>query len=176
MRADQGRGIEGRERAFLETPPLIGKDLTLILRADSTAPVFNDEEKRARATTQVQKVAREGYRFDAGGLAKSTACDRAITLVAGARHVGTSSFPRTCQRSHKRFAPSCGPSGPVVRPKSCEAIPFVSRWGLTRSHRAAKVQSPQPSPKGPGPTQSDSPRAFSAALGRYDVRALYSHD
>ena len=114
----------------METPPLIGKDLALILRADSTAPVLNDEEKRARATTQVHKVALEGYRFDAGGLAKSTGCDRAITLVAGARHAGTSPFPRTCQRSHKRFAPSCGPSGPVVRPKSWQAIPFVSLGGL----------------------------------------------
>ena len=121
----------------METPPLIGKDLALILRADSTAPVLNDEEKRARATTQVHKVALEGYRFDAGGLAKSTGCDRAITLVAGARHVGTSPFPRTCQRSHKRFAPGCGPSGPVVRPKSWQAIPFVSLGGLETVPRAS---------------------------------------
>jgi hypothetical protein len=28
-----------------------GKDPALILRADNSAPVFNDEEKRARATT-----------------------------------------------------------------------------------------------------------------------------
>jgi hypothetical protein len=58
-----------------------------MLRADTTAPVLNDEEKRARATTQVHKLTREGYRFDAGGLAFWAGCDRATTLVAGARHV-----------------------------------------------------------------------------------------
>ena len=100
-----------------------------MIRADSTAPVFNDEEKRARATTQVHKVARDGYRCDPAGLAFWAGCDGSTTRVAGARHVG--SFPHgMCQLSHKRFAPSCGASGPVVRPKSWEAIPFVSLGGL----------------------------------------------
>ena len=90
-RQGRGRDVESRKRAFFETPPRLGRDLALILRADSTAPVFNDEEKRARATTQVHKVARDGDRFDVGGLAFWAGCDRATTLVAGARHVGTSS-------------------------------------------------------------------------------------
>ena len=56
----RGRGIESRERVFLGTPPLLGKDPALMIRADTTAPVFNDEEKPARATTQVHKVTRDG--------------------------------------------------------------------------------------------------------------------
>jgi len=96
----RGRGIESWERAFLENPLLLTKDPALMVRADTTAPVFNDEEKRARATTQVHKVAREGYRFDVGGLAFWAGCDRPTTLVAGARHVG--SFPHgMCQLSHR---------------------------------------------------------------------------
>jgi hypothetical protein len=82
------RDVESRKRAVLEMPPRLGKDPALILRADSTAPVFNDEEKRARATTQVHKVARESYRSDVGSLAFWARCDRATTLFAGARHVG----------------------------------------------------------------------------------------
>ena len=70
-----------------ETPPLLGKDLALMIRADTTAPVVNDEEKLARATTQAHKAARDGYRFDVGTFAIWAGCDRATTLVAGARHV-----------------------------------------------------------------------------------------
>jgi hypothetical protein len=87
-RPGRGRGVESRERAFLETSRLLGKHPALMLRADTTAPVVNDEEKRARATTQVHKVARESYRFDVAGSAFWAGCDRATTLVAGARHVG----------------------------------------------------------------------------------------
>ena len=58
-----------------------------MFRAETTAPVFNDEEKRARATTQVHQAAREGYRLDVGALAFWARCDRATTLVAWARHV-----------------------------------------------------------------------------------------
>ena len=65
----------------------LGKDPALMLGAHTTAPVFNDEEKAARATTQVHKVAGEGYRFDVGSLAFWAECDRATTLVAGALHV-----------------------------------------------------------------------------------------
>ena len=71
-----------------ETPPLLAKDPAPMIRADTTAPVFNDEEKRARATTQAHKAARDGYRFDVGTFAIWAGCDRATTLVAGARHVG----------------------------------------------------------------------------------------
>ena len=71
-----------------ETPPLLGKDLALMIRADTTAPVVNDEEKLARATTQAHKAARDGYRFDVGTFAIWAGCDRATTLVAGAQHVG----------------------------------------------------------------------------------------
>jgi hypothetical protein len=58
-RSGTGRGIESRDRAFPETPPLIGNP-ALRLRADTAAAVFNDEEKRARTTTQVHKVHRQG--------------------------------------------------------------------------------------------------------------------
>ena len=60
-----------------------------MLRADTTAAVVNDEEKRARAATQVHKVARQGYRFDVAGSAFWAGCDRAITLVTGTRHSGS---------------------------------------------------------------------------------------
>ena len=40
-----------------ETAPLLVKDLALMIRADTTAPVVNDEEKIARATTQTHKAA-----------------------------------------------------------------------------------------------------------------------
>jgi hypothetical protein len=118
VRPGRGRGIESRERAFprdpstifLETPPLLGKDPALMLRADTTAPVFNDEEKRARATTQVQKLVREGYCGDVGGSAFWAGCDRATTLVAGARHVG--SFPHgMCQLSPNDSRPVVGRRG-----------------------------------------------------------------
>ena len=72
----------------LETPPLLGKDPALMLRAYTTAPVFNDEEKRARATTQVHKVARDGYRLGVGTLAFWAVRDSSTTLFARARHVG----------------------------------------------------------------------------------------
>ena len=68
-----------------------GKDPALILRADNSAPVFNDEEKRARATAQVHKVTREDYRCDVGTFAIWAGCDWATTLVGVAQHVGTSS-------------------------------------------------------------------------------------
>ena len=58
-----------------------------MIRADTTTPVVNDEEKLARATTQAHKAARDGYRFDVGTFAIWAGCDRAITLVAGAQHV-----------------------------------------------------------------------------------------
>jgi hypothetical protein len=91
--------IESRVRKFPETRSLPAKDPALMLRTDTTAPVFNDEEKRARATTQEHKVARDRYRFDEGGLAFWAGCDGAITLVVGAQHAG--SFPHgICQLSH----------------------------------------------------------------------------
>jgi hypothetical protein len=40
-----------------------------MIRADTTAPVVNDEEKLARAATQAHKAARGGYRFDVGTFA-----------------------------------------------------------------------------------------------------------
>ncbi len=85
----------------------LGNDPALMLRADTNAPVFNDEEKRARATTQVHEVARESYRFDVGGLTFWAGCDRATTLVAWVRHVGSASFPaRNVPAETQRFAPS----------------------------------------------------------------------
>jgi hypothetical protein len=104
-RQGRGRDVESRKRAFLETSTRLGKDPALILRADSTAPVFNDEEKRARATTQVHKVAREGYRCDVGGLAFWARCDRATTLFAGLGMLGSSAY---CSRE------SCGFRGSGV--------------------------------------------------------------
>ena len=116
----------------LDTPQRPAKDPAPMLRADTTAPVFNDEEKPARATAQVHKVARVGYRSDVGGSAFSAGCDRATTLIAVARHVGIHRLPHgACQPSRKRFAPSLGRRGPNVWPKSREAIPFVSLGGLT---------------------------------------------
>ena len=70
-----------------ETAPLLAKDPALMIRADTTAPVVNDEEELARATTQAHKAARDGYRFDVGTFAIWAGCNRATTLVAGARHV-----------------------------------------------------------------------------------------
>ena len=108
-----------------------------MIRADSTAPVFNDEEKRARATTQVHKVARDGYRCDPAGLAFWAGCDGSTTRVAGARHVG--SFPHgMCQLSHKRFAPSCGASGPGCKAEVVGSDPFRQLWGIT--HGPARGQ------------------------------------
>ena len=72
----------------LETPQRPAKDPAPMLRADTTAPVFNDEEKPARATAQVHKVARVGYCSDVGGAAFSAGSDRATTLIFVARHVG----------------------------------------------------------------------------------------
>ena len=71
-----------------ETPPLLAKDPALMIRADTTAPIFNDVEKHARATTQVHKVARGGYSSDVGTFAFWAGCNSATTLFAGARHVG----------------------------------------------------------------------------------------
>ena len=48
----------------------------------------------------------------------------------------------TCQLNHKRFAPSCGTSGPVARPKSLHAIPLVYLVGFTRGalwHRRSRM-------------------------------------
>jgi hypothetical protein len=120
-----------------ETLPLLAKDPALILRADSAAPVFNDEEKLARTTTQVHKVARDRYRFDVGTITFWAGCDRATTLVAGARHVEPHPHGM-CQLIHKRFAPSWGASGPVVRPKSRGVIPFVSLGKLHTSRRGTR--------------------------------------
>jgi hypothetical protein len=69
-----------------------------MIRADTTAPVANDEEKLARATTQAHKAARDGYRFDVGTFAIWAGCDRATTLVAGAQHVGDSLAELRCGR------------------------------------------------------------------------------
>ena len=71
----------------LETPQRPAKDPAPMLRADTTAPVFNDEEKPARATAQVHKVARVGYCSDVGGSAFPAECDRATTVIYVARHV-----------------------------------------------------------------------------------------
>ena len=95
--------------------------------ADSTglpsrAPVFNDEEKRAGATTQVDKVAREGYCFYVAvwhfgqGVTGRPPCSLGLGML------GLRRFPHgMCQLSHKRFAPSCGAPGPVV-------VGQVGRW------------------------------------------------
>jgi len=48
----------------------------------------------------------------------------------------------TCQLNHKRFAPSCGTSGPVARPKSLHAIPLVYLVRFTRGalwHRRSRM-------------------------------------
>ena len=96
----------------LETPQRPAKNPAPMLRANTTAPVFNDEEKPARATAQVHKVARVGYCSDVGGSAFSAGCDRATTLIAVARHVGIHRLPHgACQPSRKRFAPSLGRRG-----------------------------------------------------------------
>ena len=129
----------------METPPLIGKDLALILRADTTAPVFNDEEKRARAYnpgTQSCSL-RATASTSAAWQSRQGVTGRPLWSL-GLGMLGPHRLPHgTCQRSHKRFAPSCGPSGPVVRPKSWEAIPFVSLGGLQTVPRAsANVRCP----------------------------------
>ena len=117
-------------RKFLETRSLPAKDPALMLGTDSTAPVFNDEEKRARATTQEHKVARDRYRFDEGGLAFWADCDRAITLVVGAQHAG--SFPHgICQLSHKRFAPKLPAVGAGCKAKVVGRDSFRQPWGIT---------------------------------------------
>ena len=60
------------------------------------------------------------------------------TRVAGARHVGTS-FPHgMCQLSHKRFAPSCGASGPGCKAEVVGSDPFRQPWGIT--HGPARGQ------------------------------------
>ena len=123
----------------LEILRIQARDPALMLRTDTSATVFDDEEKRARATTQVHKVAGEGYRSDAGGSASWAGCDRTTTLVAGARHVETSSLSaRDVPTQPRRFAPSCGPSGRLHAPKSREGMPLVSLsdWGTVR-HRSA---------------------------------------
>jgi hypothetical protein len=71
----------------LESPQGPAKDPAPMLRADTTPPVFNDEEKPARATAQVHKVARVGYCSDVGGSAFSAERDTATTLIFVARHV-----------------------------------------------------------------------------------------
>ena len=78
-------------------PALLEEVPALMLRAETTAAVVNHEEKRARVTTQIHKVAREGDRFDVGGSALWAGCDRATTLVAWARHLG-SHTPRVRER------------------------------------------------------------------------------
>ena len=105
---------------------LQGRDPALMLRAGNSASVFDNEEKRARAATQVHKVAREGYRSDAGGSASWAGCDRTTTLVAGARHVETPSSARNVPTEPRRFAPSCGPSGRLHAPKSWESMSLFS--------------------------------------------------
>ena len=107
---------ERRHGKTLDSPQPPAKSTALMLRADTPAPVFHDEEKRAPAATQVHKVARDAYRFDVGGPAFSAGCDRATTLVAGARHVGIHRLLHgTCQRSDKRFTPSSRHRGRMHR-------------------------------------------------------------
>jgi hypothetical protein len=98
-----------------------------MLRADTIAPVFNDVEKRARATTQVNKLVREGYRSDVSGLAFWAGRDRATTLIAGARHVGTSSLlARNMPAEPTNDCATLRAVDSFVRPKSWQVIPFVS--------------------------------------------------
>ena len=109
----------------LDTLRIEARDPALMLRTNTSASVFDDEEKRARATTQVHKVAREGYRSDAGGSAFWAGCDCTTTLVAGARHVRTSSLSaRNVPTEPQRFAPSCGSSGPVATAEVVASDPF----------------------------------------------------
>ena len=111
----------------LETPQRSAKDPAPTLRADTTAPVFNDEEKPARATAQEHKVARVRYRSDVGGSAFSAGCDRATTLIAVARHVEIHRFCRTERASRAQtIRAKSGRRGRNVWQKSREAIPFVS--------------------------------------------------
>lgn len=100
------------------------KSAALKLWAEAAAPVLNDGEKRARATTQVDEVARERDRSDVGDSALWAVRDRA-TLITWVRH-GTAGLPHgTCRLSHTQFAPRFGPSRRVGTLKSLEAIPLV---------------------------------------------------
>ena len=114
----------------LETPQRPAKDPAPMLRADTTAPVFNDEEKPARATAQVHKVARVRYRSDVGGSAFYAGCDRATTLIAVARHVEIHRLPHgACQPSRKRFAPSLGRRGRMCgRSRGKRSLSSALEW------------------------------------------------
>lgn len=115
----------------LETPQRPAKDPAPMLRADTTAPVFNDEEKPARATAQVHKVARVRYRSDVGGSAFYAGCNRATTLIAVARHVEIHRLPHgACQPSRKRFAPSLGRRGRMCgRSRGKRSLSSALEWG-----------------------------------------------
>ena len=63
-----------------------------MIRADTTAPVVNDEEKLARATTQAHKVARDGYHVEVGAFAIWAGCDRATTWSLGLATLGSSTY------------------------------------------------------------------------------------
>jgi len=83
-----------------------------MLGADTTAPIFNGEEIRARHTTQVHKVAGKGYRFDVGGLAFWAGVTGRPPWSLGLGMGDLIGLPHgMCQLSHKRFAPSCGRRG-----------------------------------------------------------------
>ena len=118
-------------------PSLLGKDPALMLRADTTAPVVNDEEKLARATTQVHKVAREGYRFDVGRFAIWAGCDRATTLVAGAQHVGTHPA-RNVPAQPQAIRAKLRGVGAGCKAEVVGSDPFRQLWGIT--HGPARGQ------------------------------------
>ena len=122
-----------------------------MLPADTHAPVFNDEEIGARTTTQVHKLAGQGYRFDVGGLAFWAGCDRATTLVAGARHVGNATFPaRNVPAEPQTIRAKFRGVGSACMAEVVGSDPFRHRWAITHGRtRGGGGQSPQL--PGPGP-------------------------
>ena len=121
----------------------LAKDPALMIRADSTAPVFNDEEKLAHATTQAHKAARDGYRFDVGTFAIWAGCDRATTLVAGARHVGTASA-RNVPAEPQTFRAKLRGVGAGCKTEVVGSDPFRQPWwiahGPTEVHAGGRVR------------------------------------
>ena len=121
-----------RHRKALEPSPPLFKGSALVLRAHTTAPVFDDGEIRARATTQVHKVAREGYRVDVGGAAFWAGCNRATTLVAGAgaRHIGTPPFAaRNVPANKQTIRAKLRAVGAGCQAEVLGSDPFRQPWG-----------------------------------------------
>jgi len=123
---------DGRHGKTLEPSPPPLKGPAPILRTETTAPVFNDKEKRTRATTEVHKVAREGYRVDVGGAAFWAGCNRATTLVAGAgaRHIGTPPFAaRNVPANKQTIRAKLRAVGAGCQAEVLGSDPFRQPWG-----------------------------------------------